>query len=265
MDVLREIAEANSVLLIEDSAQAFPVQNDGTFWSGDLVVLSFGRGKPVSLLGGGALLFNEKIAADFFPGNVGKPRDTYSTQVLFRAKAGLYNSMITPGMYWIPQSLPFLHLGETRYKPLTGIDVMDSVRRGLLAVNIAKYQQDSASAQTSLATLMQEPGIAGKGLVNLPAICRLPQHQRLLRYPLLVDPEMRESIYRRLRCAGLGPSIMYPAALPGIPGTGALLKLQGTFPVADDFARRLLTLPTHSRVRGVDIGKMRQALNLSGE
>jgi dTDP-4-amino-4,6-dideoxygalactose transaminase len=162
-------------------------------------------------------------------------------------------------MYWIPQSLPFLHLGDTRYKPLSSIDTMDSVRRGLLAVNIDNYQQDSATAQAALASLMQEPGIAGKGLVNLPAVCTVPRRQRLLRYPLLVDPNWRESIYQRLRHAGLGASMMYPASLPAIPGMEGMLESQGPFPVADNFARRLLTLPTHGRVCSGDISKIRQA------
>lgn len=264
MDVLRELAEAGSALLIEDSAQAFPVQNNGSFWTGDLVVLSFGRGKPVSLLGGGALLFREGPLADLVPQPVDKPRGKYSEQVLFRLKAALYNSMIMPGMYWIPQGLPFLHLGETHYKPLSGIDALDSVRRGLLAANIGNYRQFGEFAQNSLASFMREPDIAGEGLVDLPAACGLPQHQRLLRYPLLVDPDRRKSIYRHLRHAGLGPSMMYPASLPAIPGTAALLESQGTFPAADDFARRLLTFPTHCRVRGVDIGRIRRVLSLRG-
>lgn len=264
MDALRKIAEACSVLLIEDSAQAFPVQNDGSFWTGDLVALSFGRGKPVSLLGGGALLFREEVLADLMPEDVDKSRVKYSKQALFRLKAVLYNLMITPGMYWIPQGLPFLHLGETQYKPLSGIDAMDSVRCGLLAVNVDKYQQYNAIVQVSLANLMQEPDIAGKGIIDLPAVCRAPQHQRLLRYPLLVEPEYREWIYHCLRHEGLGPSRMYPASLPGIPGLETLLESQGTFPAAEDFARCVLTLPTHSRARSVDIRKIRRAFTSRG-
>jgi dTDP-4-amino-4,6-dideoxygalactose transaminase len=53
---------------------------------------------------------------------------------------------------------------------------------------------------------------------------------------------------------------MYPASLPNVPGLGQLLSGQGDFPVAEDFASRILTLPTHRRVTDVDIDKMGQIL-----
>ena len=56
MQAIRGVADEYDALVIEDSAQAFPVSPDTNFWKGDIVIVSFGRGKPVSLLGGGALL-----------------------------------------------------------------------------------------------------------------------------------------------------------------------------------------------------------------
>ena len=64
MAVLRPLADAAGAVLIEDSAQAFPRDGGGDFWQGDLVVLSFGRGKPVSLLGGGAVLYRDERFGD---------------------------------------------------------------------------------------------------------------------------------------------------------------------------------------------------------
>ena len=60
LGALRQITEQAELLLIEDSAQLFPGSIDEANWQGDLVVISFGRGKPVSLLGGGAVLFRDK-------------------------------------------------------------------------------------------------------------------------------------------------------------------------------------------------------------
>jgi len=54
---------------------------------------------------------------------------------------------------------------------------------------------------------------------------------------------------------------MYPSSLPNISGLYGLLQGQGKFPVADEFSRRILTLPTHNRVRKPDIEKIRQIID----
>ena len=49
---------------------------------------------------------------------------------------------------------------------------------------------------------------------------------------------------------------MYPAALPGVLGLQSLLCDQGSFPAAEAFAARILTLPTHRHVGFEDIVKL---------
>ena len=56
MQQLRDICCTHKLALIEDSAQGFPVTSPATYWRGDFNILSFGRGKPVNLLTGGAVL-----------------------------------------------------------------------------------------------------------------------------------------------------------------------------------------------------------------
>ena len=58
----------SGIIVIEDSAQWYPDADGETpissAYHGDLVVLSFGKGKPLSLMGGGALLIKAaKLAA----------------------------------------------------------------------------------------------------------------------------------------------------------------------------------------------------------
>ena len=55
------IVQKKDILLIEDNAQWFPELNNSDHLTGDFICLSFGRGKPVSLLGGGCLLVKETI------------------------------------------------------------------------------------------------------------------------------------------------------------------------------------------------------------
>ncbi len=258
MDRLRDIANGSDVVLIEDSAQFFPGGQDKPDWRGDLVVLSFGRGKPVSLLGGGALLVRDTEIGGLVPGPANPVQVDAGQQISFRLKAVLYNQLINPWLYWIPQQLPFLHLGETRYHPLRNIGAIDAARFSMLAANARAYRDDTVVGQQAVAKMLAEHEFLPEELVDLAGICQVPVNRRLLRYPLLVNSSAREELYASLERKGLGPSRMYPVALPAIPGLESMLSGQGPFPAADAFAARVLTLPLHGRVRGADIRAMKQ-------
>ena len=253
---IRNIVDQADVLLIEDSAQAFPFRVEKPFWGGDLVVLSFGRGKPVTLLGGGAVLVRDPALGSL----LAQGSSQYGGGRLFGLMALLYNLMRSPYLYWIPLGLPFLHLGDTRYHPLPAIETMDPARLRLLDRNVSEYQHHKNDVQVALADIAKETGASGGMVIDLPGVCRVKPHRRLLRYPLLIQAEWRDRVYYRLRNAGLGPSLLYPSSLPRIHGLDELLQGQGDFPAADAFARRILTLPTHEGVRNADIGKIREIL-----
>lgn len=253
LGVLRQITEQAGVLLIEDSAQLFPGSIAEANWQGDMVIISFGRGKPVSLLGGGAVLFRDERFGRLLPDHPISAAGMRQRRV-YQVKALLYNQLISPRSYWILAWFPFLHLGETRYHSLHGIGPLDSTRRNLLNANIARYLEQKPHIQTTISGMIDS--LADPGIINLPVACQLPAQQRLLRYPLLIDATRRNRVHGRLIEMGLGASIMYPAILPTIPGLETLLAGQGPFPVAEQFAARLLTLPTHAGVRGEDIRTM---------
>lgn len=250
LGILRQITEQSAVLLIEDSAQLFPGSIADANWQGDMIVISFGRGKPVSLLGGGAVLFRDERYGSLLPDN---PVLTagMGQRLAFQVKALLYNQLISPRSYWILQWFPFLHIGETHYYQLDDIDTLDPVRRRFLQVNIENYQNQDPRIQSVLSGMIDS--LADNGIVNLPVACQLPVQQRLLRYPLLIDLAERDRVYACLSESGMGVSIMYPGSLPTISGLDTLLAGQGPFPAAEQFAARLLTLPTHIAVRSEDI------------
>ena len=272
---LRVLATKAGVVLIEDSAQGFPAksqttgsQSTGTqsngnkqgkpYWQGELVVLSFGRGKPVSLLGGGAVLSprGDNALQALLPAAENGPA---ASPLAYRVKAHLYNAMIHPRLYWLPDSLPFLHLGETRYHALESIDAMDTLRKQLLAANLSAYYRNDEHV-SQLAASLREALAGFDDIIDLPAVCEMPLSQRLLRYPLLLPASRRDAVYAALKRAGLGPSIMYPAALPAIPGLDALLGKTPAFPQAQGFAARLLTLPLHGRVSSRHVQRIKKCL-----
>jgi len=257
---LRALAIKAGVVLIEDSAQYFPGINEQENWQGDLVIFSFGRGKPVSLLGGGAVYARKEGLCELLPKGQIAPV-SLKQQIIFPLKATLYNAMISPWLYWLPQSLSFLHLGETRYHALYDIKAMDPVRKELLAVNISRYQNDNKAAQSSVKISKMLHSMAN--IINLPVACAAPDsgtgwhpdQRRLLRYPILVDAGVRDLLFQKLKQMGLGVSIMYPASLPEIEGL-ALLFAGQEYPQAKAFASKLITLPTHAGVCAKEIEKI---------
>jgi len=259
--LLRAIAEPVGAVIIEDSAQAFPGNENKDIWQGDLVVLSFGRGKPVNLLGGGAVLFRDATFGDALPMPGASLGSGWSNQILLRLKALLFNRIISPRIYWLPQSLPFLHLGETRYHPMLGIDAMDLARLSMLPANIAAYQDNGMETQAALSGMIERMDTSVTGLIDLARVCQLPLGRRLLRYPILVNESLRDRLYQQLHRLGSGPSVMYPTTLPRLPGLEALLAGQGPFPVAEAFAACILTLPTHRLVGSKDLANIRRVLS----
>lgn len=237
---LRECMQGHAALLIEDSAQWFPDAEPAQAYQGDLVILSFGKGKPVSLLGGGLLYDPRGTLRGEFPA----PQDAENTSAQkIRLKFVAYNLVVSRFFYWMIELLPFIQMGKTVYKPLAALENMSIVAQGFLQPNIDAYFQRSRRAETGLKQLLGDLGMLDCALCQQAPTY---QQQRMLRFPLLVKTShMRNELLSALQNAGLGASGFYPAPLNEIDNIPAYVKTQGPFPNAKAFAERLITLPTH--------------------
>jgi dTDP-4-amino-4,6-dideoxygalactose transaminase len=246
---LRTLLAGRDIALIEDSAQAFASK---VAPEADLVVFSFGRGKPVSLLGGGAVLVRDAELAAALP----VPTQPRESPLQLRVKAMAYNLLRQPACYWLPQMLP-LGLGETRYEPLSHIDGMARPREQALAAAAEAYFSCRPAAQARLSRILD--GLETDQLLDLPAACGAVGGQRLLRYPLLArDGRARDALVDALNKRGLGASKMYAAILPKVPAVP--VPAAGALPAAQDFAERFFTLPVHEGVRDRHLDAMRAVL-----
>jgi dTDP-4-amino-4,6-dideoxygalactose transaminase len=235
---IREIIARHEtpVCLIEDNAQWFPDDDNQTFES-DYVVFSFGRGKPLSLLGGGALLAKKSLDASITFSEGGK--FSFKSRMKMRA----YNALLHPHLYCFLNRAPFLHLGETRYHPLTGIEGASDSVNYLFANNYRAYQQRSRHQQTRFQSAFQS------GVQQLDALSS-NRYGRLLRYPLLLpSAEKCSLIYQSLSSAGLGASRLYQESIDKVEGVAGKLQCFSDLPNARKFASRLLTLPVHGFVK----------------
>ena len=255
-DEIRALLHGRGIALVQDSAQALPRPEEGQ-WHGDYVVLSFGRGKPVSLMGGGAVLFRDPDLGETLPGPSAQLRATISDVFKFRLKALVYNTLISPQLYWFPAKLPFLGLGETRYEPLDAVGPASPILNDFLPANVNEYWHRLDTVQNKLGAVIAD--VSNGQLLDLVKSCyesgRVP---RLLRYPVLVgDTALRDRLFQVLDREGLGVSRMYPATLPYIRGLENILRKKSeTYPNAEAFARRILTFPIHSQVCERDLQRM---------
>ena len=225
--------------LIEDNAQWFPSSVSEMEFSSDYVSFSFGRGKPMSLLGGGLLCAKAPIAigaSEYVQNRVPSPR-------LLGLKITAYNLLLAPQLYRLLNRNPWLSLGVTRYVPLEKIEHFDVYRRALLDENFTLHcARDNTVAQR------YDSVVLNNGVQQLAANCTVRQRQ-LLRYPLLCrDDISRNKLLQQLSKAGLGASPMYASAIDRIEGVDGKLVVPGALTNAKDFAARFMTLPVHHGV-----------------
>ena len=251
---LRALCRPHGVVLVEDSAQRFPTGLDEG-WSGDLVVLSFGRGKPVSTLGGGALLARGAALQEQLRTLRRALPEGGASGWKLKVKIHLYNLLRRPELYWIPTHFPGLGLGQTVYHPLVPLESMSAAHRALLPAALARYRQGRAENEAFLHRALDESRTVA-GLVDLPGRVFAGKIPRLSRYPILVSAAARDRIHAELSRRGLGASLMYRATLPHIAGLEERLKGSRSFPGAEDFSRRLITLPVHDGVGRFDIERI---------
>ena len=255
--LIKNICEIHQLYLINDSAQWFPKTSGSKDWPGDFNIISFGRGKPVNLLHGGAVLtknnghlqalkqINLSIA-----NNYGK----YSVSLKIR----IYNLVILPFFYGFLTRIPGLEIGETKFTELTTITKMNGYYLSLLENNIEKY----ISLKTNFEIIHQKlQSISNPKVIDLLPMRSDYEGIALLRYPLLItDKAIRDKFYEET--ANLGVSTLYKRPLNEIKGLEHLLCSQRIYPNASNFADHLVTLPTHENAREPVIKKIFNKLKI---
>lgn len=258
---LARIAGECDAFLIQDSAQsvmaleAYPAELHG-----DAVVFSFGRGKPVCCLTGGALLTG------------GPPRDGDGAQATVRDRSvawlrfrnTLYNALIRPQVYSLLARVMGERLGATRYVPLTGITTPDEALASVLEAALARYWAAHADSVSSVDAVVRAVTVAeSTARVRNPGnLTAASGRRRLSRWPLLArSAAARSDLLQRLTAAGISATTMYSRTLPEIVAEHDGATSYERFPNAERFASRLLTLPVHARLMERDFAAMRIVLD----
>lgn len=248
---LRQQLQDRPLPIIEDAAQAMGAVGPtghrlGT--EGDITLFSLGRGKALSTVEGGILLTDDDRLADAIRSEIaGLPGYSLLGQLRLLLFALALKLLGTPWLYWLPNSLPWLHLGETVFDPEFHIRTLSGFQAGLgrswqqRLDTLRRQRRQNAACWAQLA--------AGGGMVPYPPAAI---DADLLRFPLLcADEEQRRQLLHESEQHGLGLAPVYPQAI------GDIAALQGRCsggpcPQARLLVRRLLTLPVHPLVSARD-------------
>ncbi len=255
MREVRRVAARSGVPIIEDAAQGAGGTLDGmhigTF--GDLVVLSFGRGKGLTGGNGGALLMrDERWTAAL----------RRSEQRLERGGRGLRNVAIAtaqyafgrPSLYWLPSRVPWLRLGEMVYHPAGEPRRLPAASATLVLDALVLAEAELARRRRNAAIVEEMTGGDQSLVVTRGVVGAEPGYLRLS----VVDHAQRSP----------SPS---SGILRGYPGTladqealvSALCVGERSGPGASELGARAFTIPTHGMVSPHDLARIREWISPS--
>jgi dTDP-4-amino-4,6-dideoxygalactose transaminase len=255
---LRAECEGAGALLIEDAAQGIGTEWDGKPGGsfGDLTVLSFGRGKGWTGGSGGALLVRGRASGE--AGEISLDSKLLAPRAAARAKGAVALlgqwALGRPALFGIPAAIPGLGLGETHYRSPT-----PTMRITALAAATVLRHEEEATAEVDRRRTTAERWAATFAALptmgDTPRLCRPidPEGCSYLRLPMRASGASAEA------CVGLdalraGIAQAYPRALTELAPLAPLVVGPGR-PArgAEELARRLFTLPTHSHVTQADL------------
>jgi perosamine synthetase len=244
---IADAARQAGAVLIDDAAQALGASRDGTLagTAGTAGILSFGRGKPLSAMGGGAIVTRDAtLAANLERMLALLPAGAPGARLRSAGSAALSSLLLDPRLFGLVSRVSWLKLGCTEYDPAFPLGRLDGFRAALIARGWPRL----AAANAARA---RHADAWRAGLHSVPGWTPFAIPERTspveLRLPILTTSgALRERALVVLRTLGIGASRLYPAPLTVIPALARHSPEAGhDFPWAQVLADRLLCLPTY--------------------
>lgn len=251
---LRRFTDAADLWLIDDAAQAMDAtiggRRSGTW--GDAGLFSFDKGKNVSAIDGGIVTTD----SDALHEALEHERDALAPPPLMKsavdiAKVLVYFALLHPRVYWIPNALPQLDLGTTRFDTSFPLEPPNRPLAALAAIAIGRVPELTQGRQAAAQQL--EEGL--RGAVGVLTIRPLPDTRPVyLRFPVLfANTAARDDAWARLRESGGGVSGSYPRSLADVPELHAHVANPACEASGGRYvASHILTLPTHAFAGATD-------------
>jgi len=244
---VREIAREKGIFVIEDAAQAFGVP-DGrvTGPHGDVAFFSLGRGKNITCGSGGIIVTDSEEIAGALLGPYNQlEKESLKKSAKTLLELFLVDLFMNPYLYWLPDGLPFLQIGETHFYSNFPVFRMNRAKFGLLH----NWEQKLDHLNNIRIDISEEY----KNKLNLNrGVAIYSKKLPYLRFPVYLKNEVEKSkICKDYRHFGISP--MYPGSINTIEELSGAVR-NNFCPASVMIAKKLVTLPTHGFVDG-DLGK----------
>lgn len=242
---------ADDVIIVEDAAQAMGNEMQGKKLGtiGDIGFFSLGRGKPLSTMEGGIIVTNRDDLAQAIKKRI-QSLPEYGTIDKFQLfiKALLTTLLQNPSLFWLPKSLPFLHLGETIYDPDFTIKKLSSLHAALAHNWQSRLTRHQGIRKSNVSRFLNfdqsEPkSIFHSSPADAPSLIRLPI--------MVKDRATANEIINSASRQGLGIMPTYPAPISEISEIKDFFHGEH-YPRAKRLSDQLATVPTHEYMEKKD-------------
>ncbi len=258
-----DLCREQGVYVIEDVAQGmgakFGKRYLGTF--GDLSFYSLGRGKNITTVEGGIILSQDEEISSLIKQELADLRP--NNGFVFFFKSLFYKVFLNPHLYWIPEKLPALEIGESRFSPEFDLSSISEYQAQLGIHLLQRLEKINLSRISNARYLIA----ALKDLDKISLLSSPTEaYSVYLRLPILFkESSERERIYCSLKRKNLGASKMYPTSLDKILGIENYLA-PNHFDLSNSnlIEKDILTLPTHQFLNQTDLDKTIEVITKGG-
>lgn len=244
MDEINKLASARGIPVVDDAAQAMGARYKGGYVGtlGTAGIFSLSRGKNITTVDGGVIVTNDEGLAQALR-KINLPQPSGIDRLVLVIKALVLSILLHPRVYWLPQSLPFLHLGASFFDPCFERQGLTPFQAGVGRKMLGRLAEINRKRKAIADVLRNRFRGVGR------CVCQLEGAESVyLRLPVLSDMGTQREHPE------LGVVKSYPLPLDFIPALHPYLATpEKHYPVAQQLADTIVTLPTHEFVTELDI------------
>jgi perosamine synthetase len=259
-----KLCRENSVFVIEDVAQGMGAKFGNRYLGafGDAGFFSLGRGKNITTIEGGVILSqSEEISLLLKEELLNLEKES---SIEFFWKSLVYKIFLNPRLFRIPEKIPALELGESKFSLDFDLFLLSEYQAKLGSFLLKRLDEINQIRIKNARYLIS--ALKDFDRISLPPTSK-EAYSIYLRLPILFkDSTEREKAFQSLRRKNLGTSRMYPTSLEKIPGIGSYL-MSGSSDLlnSNSVERILLTLPTHQFLSKNNLTEIIKAIREGGK